>query len=141
MDRIKVGIIGCGNISGIYFKNCQDTFRILEIAGCADLIPERSAAKAEEYGVRAYTVPEMLADPEIQIIINLTIPIAHTEVCLAALNAGKSVYVEKPLAITREDGRKIIDTAKAKGLLVGCAPDTFLGGGIQTCRKLIDQGA
>lgn len=140
MDRIKVGIIGCGNISGIYFKNCQDTFRILEIAGCADLIPERSAAKAEEYGVRAYTVPEMLADPEIQIIINLTIPIAHTEVCLAALNAGKSVYVEKPLAITREDGRKIIDTAKAKGLLVGCAPDTFLGGGIQTCRKLIDDG-
>ncbi len=140
MEKVKVGIIGCGNISGIYFKNCSETFSILEIAGCADLIPERAEAKALEFGVKAYTVEAILADPDIKIIINLTIPKAHTEVCLAALNAGKNVYVEKPLAITREDGQKILETAKAKGLLVGCAPDTFLGGGIQTCRKLIVDG-
>ena len=85
-------------------------------------------------------VEELLSDPEIQIVLNLTTPEAHAEVSLAALNAGKSVYSEKPLAVTREDGKAILDTAKSKGLLVGCAPDTFMGGGIQTCRKLIDDG-
>jgi predicted dehydrogenase len=82
----------------------------------------------------------LLSDPEIQIVVNLTIPKAHAEVCLQALEVGKHVYVEKPLATTREDAQKIIIKAKEKGLKVGCAPDTFLGGGIQTCRKLIDDG-
>ena len=83
---------------------------------------------------------DLLADPGIEIILNLTIPIAHAKVAFAALEAGKSVYNEKPIAITREDGKKMLDTAKAKGLRVGCAPDTFLGGGIQTCVKLINDG-
>ena len=141
MEKVKVGIIGCGNISGIYFKNLTQTFRITEVAACADLIPERAAEKAKEFNIpKACTVEELLADPEIRIVVNLTIPASHTEVNLAALKAGKNVHCEKPLAITREDGKKVIELAKEKGLRVGCAPDTFLGGGLQTCRKLIDDG-
>lgn len=140
MDKVKVGIIGCGNISGIYFKAGQ-TFDILDIVACADLDMDRAKAKAEEFNVpKACTVDELLSDPEIQIVVNLTVPKAHAEVSLAALEAGKNVHVEKPLAITRQDGRRVLETAKAKGLRVGCAPDTFLGGGLQTCRKLIDDG-
>jgi predicted dehydrogenase len=82
----------------------------------------------------------MLADPEIEIIVNLTPPTAHAAISLAALEAGKSVHSEKPLGLDREEGRKIIETARKRGLRVGCAPDTFLGGGQQTCRKLIDDG-
>ncbi|HET6457195.1 MAG TPA: Gfo/Idh/MocA family oxidoreductase [Armatimonadota bacterium] len=139
MTPTKVGIIGCGNICGIYFQSGK-MFEILDIAACADLLPERAEAKANECGCKAMSVQQLLADPEIQIVMNLTIPKAHAEVGLAALQAGKSVHNEKPLAVTREDGRKMLDLAKAKGLRVGCAPDTFMGGGIQTCRKLIDDG-
>jgi len=141
MNKVKVGIIGCGNISGIYLKNLTQTFQITEVAACADLIPERAAEKANEFNVpKACSVEELLADPEIRIVVNLTIPAVHTEINLAALNAGKHVYCEKPLAISREDGRKVMDLAREKGLMVGCAPDTFLGGGLQTCRKLVDDG-
>jgi predicted dehydrogenase len=137
---VKIGIIGCGNISGIYFK-AGKTFDILDIVACADLDPERAKAKAAEHGVpKACTVEALLADPEIRIVVNLTIPNAHYSVCKAALEAGKNVHVEKPLSITREEGRELLDIAAAKGLRVGCAPDTFLGGGLQTCRKLIDDG-
>jgi predicted dehydrogenase len=101
---------------------------------------ERAAAKAEEYGARACTVEELLADPDIDAVLNLTIPIAHAEIALKALNAGKHVYGEKPLAVTCEQGLEIMELAKSRGLRVGSAPDTFLGGGIQTCRKLIDDG-
>ncbi|MFC3767877.1 Gfo/Idh/MocA family protein [Paenibacillus sp. GCM10012303] len=140
MEKVRVGIIGCGNISAIYFKNCK-TYRALEVVACADLDVSRAQARAEEFGVaKACSVEELLADPAIDLVINLTIPAAHAEVCLRALNAGKHVYVEKPLAVTREDGRKIVQLAKEKGLRVGCAPDTFLGGGIQTSIKLIRDG-
>jgi predicted dehydrogenase len=141
MNKVKVGIIGCGNISSIYMKNCSTMFEILDLVACADIDMERAEAKAAEFNIpKASTVAELLADPEIEIVINLTIPKAHAEVCLAALEAGKNVHVEKPLAITREDGQKILNLAKENGLLVGAAPDTFLGGGIQTCRKIIDDG-
>jgi predicted dehydrogenase len=139
MEKTKIGIIGCGNISGIYFQNGK-VFEILDITKCADLDNTRACMKADEYGCKACTVDEILSDSDIDIILNLTIPKAHAEVAFAALNAGKSVYNEKPLAITREDGRKMLDLAKSKGLRVGCAPDTFLGGGIQTCIKLINDG-
>lgn len=141
MNKVKVGIIGCGNISGIYFKNLMQTFQITEVTACADLIPERAEEKAKEFNVpKACSVEELLADPEIKIAVNLTIPAAHTEINLAALKAGKHVHCEKPLATTRKEGKKVIDLAREKGLLVGCAPDTFLGGGLQTCRKLVDDG-
>lgn len=141
MSKLKVGIIGCGNISGIYFKNAKDMFGNYEIAACADLDVERAKAKAEEHGIaKGCSVGELLADPEIAIVINLTIPFAHADVCIQALEAGKHVYVEKPLAVTREDGARMVRLAEEKGLRVGCAPDTFLGGGIQTAVKLIRDG-
>ena len=141
MEKVKIGIIGCGNISDIYLTNFKNMFDITEVKAVADMVPERAQAKAETYGIPyAWTVEEILADPEIKIIVNLTIPIAHAEICLAALNAGKNVYVEKPFAITREDGKKVLKLAQEKGLLVGGAPDTFLGAGIQTARKAIDDG-
>ena len=137
---VKIGIVGCGNISAAYLK-IAPTFDILEVAACADLDPERAQARAEEFEVpRACSVEELLADPSIEIVINLTIPGAHAAVGLAALEAGKCVYNEKPLAVSREDGRRVVDKALERGLLLGGAPDTFLGGGHQTCRKLVDDG-
>nr|WP_239534001.1 Gfo/Idh/MocA family oxidoreductase [Thalassobacillus pellis] len=137
---MKVGVIGCGNISTIYLTNCQH-FQSLEIYAVSDLDMDKARAKAEEFSVpKAYTVEELLADEAIDIVLNLTIPAVHGEVSLQALEAGKHVYVEKPLAISLEDGRKVAETAKAKGLKVGGAPDTFLGGGIQTCIKLVEDG-
>lgn len=140
MDKVKAGIIGCGNISHIYLKAGQ-AFRILDIVACADLELERAQAQAKAYHIpKAYTVDELLADPEIRIVINLTVPHAHADIHERALAAGKHTYGEKPLAVTLEDARKVLELGRAKGLLVGSAPDTFLGGGLQTCRKLIDDG-
>ncbi|MGI6776995.1 MAG: Gfo/Idh/MocA family protein [Acetivibrionales bacterium] len=139
MKTVKVGLVGCGVISDIYLQNAQK-FDIMDIVACADIIPEKAEAKAKEYNIKACSVDELMNDPEIEIVLNLTIPQAHAEVSLAALNAGKHTYAEKPLAVTREDGQKILKLAKSKGLLVGCAPDTFLGGRLQTCRKIIDDG-
>jgi len=137
---MKVGIIGCGAISSNYLKNAR-SLPILEIAACADLDPARAQAKAEEFDVpRSCTVDELLADPEIELALNLTIPAAHAAVALAALEHGKHVYNEKPLALDRESGRQVIETAERLGLRVGCAPDTFLGDGLQTARKAVDEG-
>lgn len=142
MKKVKVGIVGCGAISGAYFPAVKETFKdILELEACADMMPERAQKAAAERGCRALTVPQLLRDPTIEIVINLTVPKAHAEVAIKALKAGKSVYSEKPMAVTRRDGEKMMKLAREKGLLVGGAPDTFLGGGIQTCRKLIDDGA
>ncbi|MBU4200782.1 MAG: Gfo/Idh/MocA family oxidoreductase [Kiritimatiellae bacterium] len=140
MKKIKIGVIGCGNISNAYFNACKK-FPILDLAVCSDLDLERARAKADEHGIpRACTTKELLADPEIQIVVNLTVPKAHAEVDLAVLQAGKSVHSEKPLALNRADGAAVLQTASACKLRVGCAPDTFLGGGIQTCVKLINDG-
>ena len=141
MSKTKVGIVGCGNISGIYLKNCTQVFRNLEVAACADLLVDRAKAKAEEFKVpKAGSVEELLADRDIKIVINLTIPKAHAAVAMQAVAAGKSVHNEKPLTITRADGQALLAAAKKKKVRVGCAPDTFMGAGIQTCRKLIDDG-
>lgn len=140
MKHARVGIIGCGNISGIY---CQAAARYeqLNIVACADIDLPRAQARAREYHIeRACTVDEILADERIDLIINLTIPQAHAEVSIRALEAGKHVYTEKPLAISFADGRRILDTARARGLRVGSAPDTFLGAGLQTGRKAVDDG-
>ncbi len=140
-SKTSIGLIGCGTISKTYLEVAR-TLEILDVVACADILPERAAARAAEFGVpRACTVEELLADPDIAITVNLTIPRAHAEVGIAALEAGKSVYNEKPLAVERADGRRMLELAAAKGLRVGGAPDTFLGGGLQTCRKLIDDGA
>ncbi len=141
METTKIGVIGCGNISGIYLKAGR-TFDILEIAACADADPSRARATAEEFGgIPALTNEELLAEPDIQIVVNLTPPGAHAEVALAAIEADKCVHNEKPLAVTREDGRRLLQEADHRGVRIGCAPDTFLGAGLQTCREIIDSGA
>ncbi len=138
--KIQVGVIGCGTISAIYLKN-RAWFDTFEVAACADLDMDRARARAEEFGVpRACTVAELLDDPTITVVINLTVPQAHATVALAAVRAGKSVYNEKPLTLSREEGQLLLDEARAAGVRVGCAPDTFLGAGLQTCRQLIDEG-
>jgi predicted dehydrogenase len=141
LEPVKTGVIGCGNICDIYLKNCH-AMEILEPVACADLVPERARAAAEKHDVaKACSVEELLADPGIELVIDLTVPTAHAEVNLAALAAGKCVYTEKPFATTRSDGRRTLDAARDGEHLVGGAPDTFLGGGLQTCRKLLDDGA
>ncbi|NQU40750.1 MAG: Gfo/Idh/MocA family oxidoreductase [Lentisphaerae bacterium] len=141
MKKTPIAIVGCGNISAIYFKNLCTVFDNVEVKACADLDPERVAAKLAEYpSVKSATLEEILADPEIEIIVNLTTPQGHFPVAMQAVEAGKSVHNEKPVVLTRDEGRQLLAAAKAKGVRVGSAPDTFMGGGIQTCRKLIDDG-
>lgn len=137
----KVGIVGCGAISKKYLENSKrlDAFDVVAVA---DTRPEAARARAGEFGVpRACTTDELLADPEVEIVVNLTPHAAHGTLGVAALEAGKSVYNEKPLCVRREDGQRMLELAGAKGLRVGAAPDTFLGGAWQTARKLIDEGA
>lgn len=137
----KIGVIGCGNISGIYLDNLTGLFKNVEVTAIADLDLERAKHAAEKYNIpKACTAEQLLADDNIDIVLNLTTPHVHHSICMAALNAGKHVYVEKPLSVELEHGKEIIDTAKAKNLYVGCAPDTFLGAGIQTCIKVIKDG-
>jgi predicted dehydrogenase len=141
MERTKIGIIGCGNISSIYLQNLNQKFQTVEVSAAADLVPERAAAQAACFGVaRVITVEEMLCDPSIEIILNITTPKSHAEVCRQVLKAGKHVYVEKPLSICLEDGLNLLALAGQKGLLLGGAPDTFMGAGIQTCLDLIQSG-
>ena len=141
MNQTKVGIIGCGNISNAYFGT-NAKFSFFDISACADLNLDAARAKAEQWDIpKACSVDELLADPEIEFIINLTIPAAHGPVMLRCLENGKSVYTEKPFTVTREEAQKIMALAKTKNLRVGSAPDTFLGGAHQTCRGLIDSGA
>jgi predicted dehydrogenase len=141
MEKTRVGIIGCGTISGIYLKNSK-WFDNFEIVACADIFMPNAEARAKEFNIpRVCTVDELLADPEVSVVLNLTIPQAHAEVALRTVRAGKSVYNEKPLTLTREEGQQLLAEARARGVRVSCAPDTFLGCGIQTCRQLIDEGA
>lgn len=138
--KVNVGIIGVGNISPAYIKGIR-AFEILELVALADLDMERAKARAAEFNVpKVYTVDELLADPDIQIVVNLTVPQAHAAVNLQIINAGKSAHAEKPFALKREEGLQVLAAAKEKGVLVGCAPDTFFGGGIQTARKVLDDG-
>ncbi|KKO54588.1 Gfo/Idh/MocA family protein [Paenibacillus sp. DMB20] len=141
MKTIKAGIIGCGNISGIYMENIAK-FPSLDIVACADIDVRKAQIQAEKHDIPLACSPEeLLARPEIELIINLTIPAVHAKVSLQALEAGKHVYAEKPLALTLEQGRRVLDTARQKGLLVGSAPDTFLGAGLQTALQLIQKGS
>jgi predicted dehydrogenase len=139
-NKVKIGFVGCGNILGAYVRGCQ-AFEILEIAAFADILPDKAQAAAAEHGIpRALSVEELLADPTIDIVINLTVPLVHAEVSRAIVESGHHLYSEKPLATERDDARPFMQLAGEKGLRVGCAPDTFLGGGLQSCRKLVDDG-
>ncbi len=139
MQTLNVGLIGTGNIAPAYIEGCAP-FDIIKITACADILAERAEAFAAEHRLIACSVGDLLARDDIDIVVNLTIPKAHAEVSLQIIKAGKHAYSEKSLAVTREDGAEILKAAKAAGLRMGCAPDTFLGGGLQTARKAIDDG-
>ncbi|MDP4090212.1 MAG: Gfo/Idh/MocA family oxidoreductase [Bacillota bacterium] len=141
MRKVKIGIIGCGVISNTYISNIKAMFSYLEIVACADINIDRAREMAKKYSIpKAYSTEELLADPEIEIAVNLTIPSVHAEVNQKALLAGKHVYCEKPFALSLEDAEATMELARSKGLRIGVAPETFLGAGIQTCRKAIDEG-
>ncbi|MFC3164159.1 Gfo/Idh/MocA family protein [Ciceribacter thiooxidans] len=137
--ELGVGIIGCGNISTTYFS-LAPLFKGLKVLACTDLNMNAAELRAEEYGVKAQTVDELLANDELDIIVNLTIPDAHYAVSKRILEAGKHVYSEKPLVLSLEAGEDLRRIATDKKLSVGCAPDTFLGGAHQLARKYIDEG-
>jgi predicted dehydrogenase len=142
IDRpVGVGIIGAGFISAIYLRNLTTRWDHLRVVAVADLVPERAQDRADEFGIAALSIDALLAHPEIDIVLNLTIPAAHAAVCFQVIEAGKSVYTEKPLALRRDEGARLLDAAREKGVLIGCAPDTFLGAGLQTVRRLLDEGA
>ena len=125
-----VGIIGCGNISGAYFK-LVPIFNNLRVVSCADINPAAAEARATEFGVKAETIDALLANPEVDVVVNLTIPEAHYPVSKQALEAGKHVYSEKPFVLSIEQGEDLRRIADEKGLRVGSAPDTYLGGAHQ----------
>ena len=136
----RVGLVGCGRISDIYIENCA-RFEGLDIVACASLDREQSQAKAVRHHIpRACSVEDILSDPDIDCVLNLTIPAAHADIALRAVQAGKHVYSEKPLVTDINDGKRLLAAARQAGVLVGNAPDTFLGGRWQTVRRLIDEG-
>jgi predicted dehydrogenase len=140
-ERVNVGIVGCGVIAKAYADKIR-TFPHLDIVACADLVPERVTEFAASYEIpKALTPERLLDDPEVQAVVNLTIPQAHVEVSAAAIAAGKSVYSEKPLGLERIEAASLVTGAEAAGVRLGCAPDTFMGAGLQTCRALLDDGA
>jgi predicted dehydrogenase len=137
---VQVGLIGCGFISEIYLKNAA-RFADFEVVACADVMPDRAQARADQFDIpRVLTVAGLLDAPDIDVVLNLTTPNAHAAVALPALERGKGVYNEKPLAISLADGAMLVQTARERDLRLGCAPDTFLGAGLQTCRRAIDEG-
>ena len=138
---VKVGCVGAGNISGQYLS-MQKNFPAVQMVAVADLDREKAQAAADKHGIAKVLTPEeLIASDEVEVVLNLTIPAAHVEVAERALEAGKHSYMEKPLGIDRDNGRRLVEKANASGLRVGCAPDTFMGAGQQTARKLIDDGA
>lgn len=138
----KVGVIGCGSISSTYFENMVNHFSNLEVLACADMFLDKAVAAKEKYGLqKACTVEALLADPEIDIVVNLTVPAAHYEVNTRILKAGKHVYCEKPMALRLEEATHLVELAGREGLRIGNAPDTFMGPGIQRCREMADSGA
>ena len=139
MDMLGIGIIGCGNISAAYLR-LAPLFRGLQVRAVADVNMAAAAARGAEFGVVAQSVDDLLANPAVDVVINLTIPDAHFGVTKAILQAGKHAYSEKPLVLSLAEGLELRDLAAGKGLSVGCAPDTFLGGAHQQARALLDEG-
>lgn len=140
MADLGIGIMGCGNISAAYLR-LAPLFSGMEIRACADLNPDASKARAAEFGIRAETIDALTRADDIDIVVNLTVPTAHYDVSRTVLEAGKHVYSEKPFVLTVDEGRRLAELAKGKGLRVGSAPDTFLGGAHQQARNLVDSGA
>jgi predicted dehydrogenase len=140
MRKVGIGVIGCGNISKAYLT-AMKLFPNIELIAVADMRSAPAEQRGKEFGVPAMRVDQLLKRDDVEVVLNLTVPLAHCDVSLAVLNAGKHVHSEKPLGVNMIEARKVMKLADEKNLRVGCAPDTFLGGGHQTARKLVDDGA
>lgn len=140
--KLKLGILGCGAISSEYLKGMMEVYSdVVEVVACSDVIIEKAKERASGYNVpKVYSPEELMNDPEIDIIANLTVPAVHEDLTIACLQHGKHVYTEKPLATTRFGAKRILDTANSLGLRVGCAPDTFMNAPSQTAKKAIEDG-
>ncbi len=136
---LGIGIIGCGNISAAYFR-LAPLFKGLEVRACTDINMGAAEARAKEFGVKAQPIDMLLENPDVDVVINLTIPDAHYAVTSRALEAGKHVYSEKPFVLSVDEGLTLKKLADSRNLRVGSAPDTFLGGSHQLARKLVDDG-
>ncbi|MEJ0097172.1 MAG: Gfo/Idh/MocA family oxidoreductase [Bauldia sp.] len=137
--RSAIGIIGCGNISEAYLR-LAPTFSNVEIVAVADIVPEVAKARAAQFSIKALAVDDLLKEGDIEAVVNLTIPEVHYQVTQSILSAGKHAYSEKPLALNARDAARLVKEADKRGLKLGGAPDTFLGGGLQTVRRLLDKG-
>ena len=139
METTVIGIVGCGDISNAYLRGAARS-QLIRVKSCADLNAAAAQAKASEYGATAVPVDVLLADPDIEIVINLTVPLAHGPVSRQIITAGRHVYSEKPLAARFTEAQALMLAAAGRGVRVGCAPDTFLGAAHQACRRAIDAG-
>ncbi|MGR4842258.1 Gfo/Idh/MocA family protein [Rhizobium sp. LARHSG275] len=138
--KLRIGVVGCGNISLAYMRNAP-LFRGVEIIACADLNADAAKRRAAEFDLRAADVDSLIDDKSIDLILNLTIPAAHFDVSMRALSAGKHVFTEKPLGVTAAEGRRLVDAAAVRGLMLGSAPDTFLGAAGRHARRQMEAGA
>lgn len=137
---VKTAVIGCGMISDIYLKNLKEKFYITELVGCSDVVEEKSKAQAEKYGIKQMTNEEILNDPEIELVLNLTYASAHYEVNKQILSAGKHCYCEKMMCLTLQEANELDKIRKEKNVIFAAAPDTFLGASQQTARYIIEKG-
>lgn len=141
VKKMKTAIIGCGVISDVYIRNLNNLFSIIDLTALCDLNQAAAKEKAEKYGIKqTMTLEELEEAEEIELVVNLTNPAAHYDVIKRMLNAGKHVYTEKVLTPELEKGRELIKLADEKGLYLGVSPDTILGAGIQTAKKILDAG-
>ncbi len=139
MTASRVAVVGCGVIAPAYAKTIA-VFDHIDLAACVDGLPERAERLASDSGARVATFDEVLADPAIDVVVNLTPPLAHAAVTGAALAAGKAVFSEKPLGVTFAEGAELVAAAQRGNVRLGCAPDTFFGSGLQTARAALDRG-
>jgi Predicted dehydrogenases and related proteins len=141
MEKTNIGVIGCGVIANVYLNNIKKFYKHLKVVACADIFAEKAKAMAQKYDIETvYTVAEILMAKEVDIILNLTIPAVHYELNKKAILNKKNIYCEKPLALKVKDAIELKELARENGVMLGCAPDTFMGTALQTCRRLIDEG-
>lgn len=140
IQPVKTAVVGCGMISDAYLTTMINKFTILDVVGCCDRNPEKAKAMAQKFGIKVLTLEEILADDSIEIVVNLTTPMAHYAVIKQLLEAGKNVYTEKVLSVDLEHAAELVKIADQKNLYLGAAPDTFLGSAIQTARYVVDSG-
>ena len=138
--KVKTAVVGCGMISEIYLKNMTGAFKILEVVGCCDIIKERMERRAAQFNIKQMSIEEILNDKEIELVLNITDPVNHHLVSSQVLNAGKHLYSEKPIDLSIEAARELVQLADKQKVLYGNAPDTFMGQAIQSARYYLDSG-